>query len=293
VGKQTIQSDRFKIGLSLFWFVFTFSMVTWWWIFSLQQLDSPDFVLPPEKMHKLRRMLLWEGSFLLAFIFSGGASLLILTNRERLRNLRLRMFFSNFSHDLKTSLSRLRLRAEVLIENDKNPRLHKLMEEVNRLDLQLENSLWVARGEEQKLLTQEFSLGELLSQLRVEWPELEVHLQQDAILRADRQAVQSIFRNLFQNAWLHGKASKIDIQVQASSSQTLTLIFSDNGSGFSGSLPALGKEMLPSKETSGNGIGLYLTKFLLGRMNGQIQFETLQKGFRVLIKIPGKTEAVS
>lgn len=266
-------------------------MVTWWWIFSLHQLSSPDFQLPPEKMHKLRRMFLWEGSFLLAFVFGGGASLLVLTNRERLRNLRLRMFFSNFSHDLKTSLSRLRLRAEVFMENDQNPKLQKLIEEVNRLDLQLENSLWVARGEEQKLLTQDFALSEILSSLRNEWPELQIHLQKDCNLSADKQAVKSIFRNLIQNSWLHGKASQIDIQVEALSSHKIQLSFQDNGTGFHGHLPVLGKQILPSSLASGqgNGIGLYLTKFLLNRMNGEIKFHKVSSGFQVQVILPGQS----
>ncbi len=292
MSKLTIRSDRFKIGLSIFWFVMTFSMVTWWWIFSFQQVNSPDFALPLEKLHKVKRMLLWEGTVLLSFIFVGGSSLLILTNRERLRNLRLRMFFSNFSHDLKTSLSRMRLRAEVLIENDQNPKLQKLLEEVNRLDLQLENSLWVARGEEQKLLTQEFALGEMLSKLRLEWPELEVHLQRDAILRADRQALQSVFRNLFQNSWLHGKAKKIEIGVASLSPEILELVISDDGTEFLGSLPFLGKEILPSFDKGGNGLGLYLTQFLLGRMKGKIRFEKPLRGFSVVLQIPGKLEVI-
>lgn len=291
MGKRTFQSDRFKLGLSIFWFVFTFSMVVWWWIFSLQQLQRISSAMEIEKYLSVRRMLLWEGAILLAAIFGGGLSLLILTNRERLRNLRLRLFFSNFSHDLKTSLSRLRLRAEVLLESDSNPKLRKLMEEVNRLDLQLENSLWVARGEEQKLLHQNISLAELVSNLRVEWPELEIQLQKDAHIQADQQALKSVFRNIFQNAWLHGQATRIEIGVEPGKAQNLRLTFLDNGKGFEGDVRALGNAFLPSADRGGNGIGLYLTKSLLVRMKGRLEFSSPAKGFQAEVTIPGRLES--
>jgi signal transduction histidine kinase len=282
-----IKSDRLKLILSVFWFVFTFSMVTWWWIFSLRQLNSIAAGIPHEKYERLHWMLLWEGSILLAFIFVGGASLLFLTSRERSRNLRLRLFFSNFSHDLKTSLSRLRIRSEVIAQNNPNQELQELLNEASRLDLQLENSLWVARGEDQKLVVSMLSLSEVIGQLRVEWPELEIHLQRNAKIKADPTAIRSVLRNILQNAWLHGEATRIDIQVEKSESDNLVVSIMDNGSGFKGNLSTLGKSTLPTSERDGNGIGLYLTNLLLEKMNGKLSFESVQTGFKALLKIKG------
>ena len=285
--KSQIKSDRLKLILSVFWFVFTFSMVTWWWIFSLRQLDSLASGLPKEKYESLHWMLLWEGSILLSFIFIGGTSLLVLTSRERSRNLRLRLFFSNFSHDLKTSLSRLRIRTEVLAINNSSPDLLELLKEASRLDLQLENSLWVAKGEEQKLVMSELNLSEVIGQLRVEWPEMEIHLQRNAKILADPTAIRSVFRNLLQNAWLHGEASRIDIQVENENSDQLLLSIQDNGLGFKGNVNTLGRSTLPATEREGNGIGLYLTNLLLEKMNGKLNFEPVSQGFKALLKIKG------
>ena len=284
---KQIQSDRLKLILSVFWFVFTFSMVTWWWIFSLRQLNSIESGIPHEKYERLHWMLLWEGSILLGFIFCGGAALLILTSRERSRNLRLRFFFSNFSHDLKTSLSRLRIRTEVLAQNNQSQDLQELLKEASRLDLQLENSLWVARGEEQKLVTTELMLGDIIGQLRVEWPEMEIHLQRNAKIKADPTAIRSVFRNILQNAWLHGEATRIDIQVEKLDDELLILSVQDNGAGFKGNLASLGKATLPSTEREGNGIGLYLTNLLLEKMNGKIVFEAAKTGFLAKLKMKG------
>ncbi len=282
-----IKSDRLKLILTVFWFVFTFSMVCWWWIFSLRQLDSLATAMPKEKHDSLHWMLLWEGSILLTCIFVGGASLLILTSRERSRNLRLRLFFSNFSHDLKTSLSRLRIRTEVLALNNSSPDLQELLKEASRLDLQLENSLWVARGEEQKLLVSELNLSEVIGQLRVEWPEMEIHLQRNAKIKADPTAIRSVLRNLLQNAWLHGEATRIDILVESEKSNDLVISIQDNGSGYKGDFASLGKSTLPSTEREGNGIGLYLANLLLEKMNGKISFEVVSTGFRAVLKVKG------
>lgn len=293
MSNQTFRSDRWKLGLSIFWFIFTFSMVTWWWIFALNQLDNISVGLAPEKFHSFRRMLLWEGSILLTFIFGGGAALLILTNRERERNLRLRLFFSNFSHDLKTSLNRLRLRAEVMAQKGPNPDLQKLMDEVSRLDLQLENSLWVSKGEEQNLLIQDISLHDLISGLRTEWPEFEIHLHANAWIHGDPQALQSIFRNLLQNAWVHGQATRIDLHVEASGANRIRLTVQDNGHGFKGNLNSLGNGMLPQDGRHGNGIGLYLAQSLLKRMNAKIDFPPCEKGFCASLELQGRMAGVA
>ncbi len=288
MGHQTFRLDRWKLVLSIFWFVFTFSLVTWWFIFALEQLEHLGVGLAPEKFHSFRRMLLWEGSILLALIFGGGAALLMLTNQERLRNLRLRLFFSNFSHDLKTSLNRLRVRAEVLAQKAPSADLQKLLDEVTHLDLQLENSLWVSKGEEQTLLTQAVSLHQLLSKLRPEWPEAEIHLHENAVIQGDPQALQSVFRNLMQNSHFHGQATRIDIHVKQSAPGKISLSFVDNGKGFHGDHRSLGGGMLSKVSSKGNGIGLYLTNSLLKRMNCRLEFPPLASGFQVNIEAPGK-----
>lgn len=284
---KSVKSDRLKLLLSVFWFAITFSMVTWWWIFSLRQLNSLSAGIPHEQYERLRWMLLWEGSFLLCFIFIGGTSLLILTNRERMRNLRLRLFFSNFSHDLKTSISRLRVRTEVLAQKNSSTELQELLNEANRLDLQLENSLWVAKGEEQKLNIYDLVLADVIGQLRVEWPDLEILLKRNAKIKADTTAIRSVFRNILQNSWLHGEASKIEIQVESLNESTLRLIFSDNGKGFEGNIAELGMDTVPTSERQGNGLGLYLTKLLLEKMSGTLSFQKSSKGFQVLLELKG------
>jgi signal transduction histidine kinase len=161
------------------------------------------------------------------------------------------------------------------------------MDEVSRLDLQLENSLWVSKGEEQKLFIQEISLHQLISRLRPEWPDVEIHLRENALLKGDQQALQSVLRNLLQNARFHGNATRIEIQTEKIGDKRLAVIFQDNGQGFVGDRQNLGREMLSGDNTQSNGIGLYLTRSLLNRMNSEISFPASSSGFQARLEIPG------
>lgn len=285
MSDKTIHSAKIKLGLSLFWLLFTFSLVLWWWFVAFRQLDLLVDVLSTEKYTSMKRMLIWEGAVLVLAVFFGGLVLVVLTNRERTRNEKLRSFFSNFTHDLKTSLTRLRIRTEVLAEKNSSPEFQKLLDEASRLDLQLENSLWVARGDTQKLLKENIKLSTIIGFLRVEWPELEVKLQQDANILADGQALKSVFRNILQNSWLHGQAKRVEIKPTLEKNNWIIEI-KDDGKGFAGNYEALGAQLLQSKSQHSNGLGLFLTQDLVERMNGQMSFIKSDVGFLVKIILP-------
>ncbi len=271
-----------KTFLAIIWFVFTFSLVAWWWIFFLLKIESSS---------PTHRMFVWEGSILLGTILIGGAALVIFSYRDQKRHQRLRFFFSTFSHDIKTSIARLRLQAEVLEEDQQsnNPVLKRLVEDIRRLDLQLENSLFLATLEDSTALLQEkVSLSQLLSTLRNDFPELSLELERDALIQGDRRALISIFRNLLQNSVLHGKATEVKIAVKSLSPNSLELIIADNGQGFKGFLPKLGSEILISQDSRGNGIGLLISKRLLNRMGGNLSFESKEnEGFKSHLNIGG------
>ena len=284
VSERRLDTSRIKLGLSLFWFLFTFSLVVWWWVFSFHQLELLADVVDKTKYQSLRRMLLSEGAVLVVAVFFGGLAMVVLTARERSRNERLRNFFSNFTHDLKTSLTRLRLRTEVLAEKNSSPEFQKLLEEAGRLDLQLENSLWVARGDSQKLLQEDIKLSSIIGFLRVEWPALEVRLVKEAEVRGDGQALKSVFRNILQNAWLHGEAKRIEIAPERIGDHW-QIVITDDGKGYRGDLNILGSQLLQSESEKGNGLGLYLTHDLVRRMQGKIEYEKPEKGFRMKLML--------
>lgn len=285
MSDKGLKSARIKVGLSLVWFLFTFSMVFWWWMFSLHQLDLISEIVDAAKYTSLHRMLIWEGAVLVSAVFVGGLVLVVLTYRERRRNEQLRNFFSNYSHDLKTSLTRLRLRTEVLAEKNPSEEFQKLLEETSRLDLQLENSLWLARLDSQKLSDEKIKISSIVGSLRGEWPELEIKLHQDATVSADDLALKSVFRNIFQNAWLHGQARRVDIRPELSGKQW-TITIEDDGRGFAGDFKSLGQQFMRSRHMNGNGLGLFLTHDLVQRMQGKMTFNQVAKGFQLSLRLP-------
>lgn len=274
-----------KTLLAILWFAFTFSLVSWWWIYSLIRAQENQ---PGKGAH---RMFAWEGSILLGAILIGGVALILFSYRDQNRHERLRFFFSTFTHDIKTSIARLRLQAEVLeedLQGNNNPVMKRLIADIHKLDLQLENSLLLANLEDGKLLLQDVSLGSLFTFLRNEFPDLTIELEKEAYILGDQRALLSVFRNLLQNAVLHGKATSVRVHVLTLKNQKIELIVEDNGLGFKGDPTKLGSEILISTSARGNGIGLLLTKRLIEKMKGSLQFESKENsGFKILLFLEG------
>lgn len=273
---------HFKTTLVIVWFAFTFSLVAWWWVFFLQLLSTEQTRF---------RMIAWEGSILLTAIAIGGVGLLILSIRDEKRHRQLKVFFATFSHDIKTSIARLRLQAEVIeeeLDRNSNPIIKRLIEDIQRLDLQLENSLLLASTEKENLLSEEIQLSDLFSSLRNEFPELAIELNRDALVLGDRRALLSVFKNMLHNSVLHGKANTVKIFV-AGDSGNVTIDVKDNGLGFKGPITSLGAELLISQQPQSNGIGLLLTSRLVQAMGGKIVFSSKEnEGFVCTVRMRGQ-----
>lgn len=110
-----------------------------------------------------------------------------------------------------------------------------------------------------------------MSVIRNEWPELELSMTADAQVFGDELALRSVFRNLIQNAVMHGKATKLQLVVK-SSLQEVEIQFQANGEAFTGNLAELGRNFIQPKSSHGNGLGLYLTRFLVEKLGGRIEF---------------------
>lgn len=276
---------KIKTILAVVWFFFVVSLVGWWWVYAL------NMPVAGEEMMRKHRMFMWEGSILLAALIIGGGSLIYLSYRDEKRHEQLKTFFATFSHDIKTSITRLRLQAEVLEEDNvsqKNPVLQRLIKDISRLDLQLENSLLLSTTGSEHLLQEKMSLSKLIESLRIVWGETEFRLSQDAEVVADKRAMTSVLRNLVQNAVLHGQATVIEVSAKKSAGDRIEVQIQDNGKGFSGDVQQLGQQMVPSKNEKGSGIGLYLVRRLMKKMNGDLAFENTNSGLRATIHIQGR-----
>lgn len=249
---------KLKLLLSFLWLLFTSSMVSWWWFYGMDELTKPNSAI---NLEARKRMLFWEGSFFLFAIFIGGFFLIYYLYKDNEKNKSLRAFFSIFSHDLKTSIARLRLQADVLREEEgfnKNKTLQRIVKDINKLDIQLENSLWLAQLENIKFLKEKFLFSDLISMIKSDFPEVSIELNKDIQVIGDKRSLMCVLRNLIQNAIIHGEADTLTIKLMPDEG-VLNIEISDNGKGTN-KLPVFQSALFPhfsnSSKTSGLGLNL-------------------------------------
>src|SRR5947209_1971608 len=110
--------------------------------------------------------------------------------------------------------------------------------------------------------------------LKHQWPTIEIDVQGSFKVRADERALKTILSNLIQNALIHGKASALSFKLSDGSVQ-----FADNGKGFDGEVKNLGQIFHRPTTSSGSGLGLYIAKSLLEKMNGDLELRPDKSGF--------------
>lgn len=274
--------NRLQYVAAVAWLGLTVSLASWWLALGLGSL--------PERLH---RMFVWEGIAFISLLIAGGFALVVSIRRENRRRQALETFFVSFTHDLKTSLASVVLQAEGLREDwpagTARTALDRLMHDVLRLQIQLENSLFVAQPDG-RLLSERVSASSAVRRLADDWPELEVTTTGDADVLADARGFDTIVRNVIQNAVVHGGALRIDVRIEAGTAgEPVRLTFSDNGCGVAADvLPHLGRPFHRAGPTGGSGMGLYVSRELAERMRGGLRFTTGSgaPGFTVVLELP-------
>src|SRR3989440_11607021 len=289
--------NRIVIALVALWVLFTVTLAGWWLVFGLRELDliNQSNLENAVQLHRHYQMLLWEGGILIASLIGGGLALFYYARREQKRHQQVEEFFAAFTHDAKTALASLRLQAESLKEDlgaNPNPVLDRLLQDTVRLQLQLENSLFLVNLPTGTLLNEPVRIGQLIDALRYHWPDLRIIQKGDGVARGDSRAVQSILTNLVHNAVTHGHASEVRIITESSDSARLNLRVVDNGRGFAGDFNQLGKLFVRHARGSGSGVGLYICRQLASQMDGTLRFTTGEDGgFVGELSLPGAAEA--
>jgi len=252
----------------------------WWFVVEMHNVDRLIQVDPGSKAtyERQRRMILWEGISWEILLVAGGGTLISLVSRERRRTEQVKEFFASFSHDIKTSLASLRLQAEALEEDmagSPSSLLSRLVSDTVRLQLQLENSLYFAAQDSLSLYLQDVDFAKIVKSLQHQWPTIQLQVNgASKKLRVDERALKSVISNLIQNALVHGRAKTLKFNFVGSE-----IYFEDDGSGFKGATGELGTIFYRPTSTSGSGLGLYIAKTLLAKMDGDLHLEGRASGF--------------
>ena len=285
--------SRIVIALVGLWVVFTVTLASWWMIFGLRQLDLLNQLKleGAPQLHRYYQMLMWEGAILIASLIGGGLALFYYARREQKRHAQVEEFFAAFTHDAKTALASLRLQAESLREDlasaGPSPLLDRLLSDTVRLQLQLENSLFLVNLPRGKFFLEPLGLRDQVDAIRMHWPDLTITQSGDGTVMADARALESVLTNLVQNAVIHGNATRVAVSVKAGANGKLQISIADNGKGFVGQPERLGKLFVRHTRTSGSGVGLYIARQLVTRMRGTLSFGRAEgAGFVAELELP-------
>jgi signal transduction histidine kinase len=230
----------------------------------------------------------WEGGFFLIVLVGG---MLILTRAIRhdaeLRR-RQQNFLAAVSHEFKSPLASVRLAAETLVlrsDADGKRLGERILEDCERLLRMVDNLLDTTRLEEgrHRLVPEridlrtgiEASVAEVAERAQRHGIKIAVDVPEALVLTVDRTALESILRNLLDNAvkaCVAGPGTSIEVTA-ARANGKVELTVRDDGLGFPPEEAALmfekfyrlGDEL--RRRTPGTGLGLYLVK-RLAEMSG-------------------------
>ncbi|WP_220359373.1 ATP-binding protein [Alkalilimnicola ehrlichii] len=198
--------------------------------------------------------------------------------------------FSAISHDLKTPITRLRLRAEMLEDAEQRTRFIASLDE---LDLLVRGALASVKGMDLHENPEWIEPGALLHQLAEDLAEQggEVRVHGDApAIRVKPVAFKRCLANLLENAVFYGQCADVYLQPQAGA---LHIIIRDQGPGIPAAdiqrvfEPYVRLERSRSRHTGGTGLGLGIARHILQRHGGRLALRNHPEGgLEVSLSLP-------
>ncbi len=297
---------RFKLLVLIqgLWMTTLLVLALWWGTLLRQQGDEIASLQTqlgfPEgdvqgRLDKTLLMIEGESGAFIALILIANGILLFFFARDTRRSRSLEAFFASITHELRTPLTSIRLQAEALRDIEDNPKhtpyLNRLLEDVSRLEGQVQQTLELARIEGggglnprplrirnflQNRIVPAYSLGE--SRIKIE-----TALEESFVL-ADPSALTMIFRNLIDNAIKYSTSAPTELLFEGKSSESsYELRVIHRNSKFAGNPKRLGKLFERGTESQGAGVGLYLVGTLMKIMKGSALFLPHQGRFEVAL----------
>ena len=286
---------------ALMWLTVQLALVVWWAtvierqahsIAALETLNGAGHELIAAQAARTRVMLVGESSSFLALLLIISLLLAWLYWREHRRARSMQAFFASVTHELRTPLTSIRLQAEAIAEGEQRIEFaHRLLEDSNRLESQIDKTLELARIEGGGPLSEQSIplhawLARALAGIAAAYGErLDLRAHVDASvppMLADSGALQMIIRNLVENSVRHGGIAPVSVRLTASRRGDFVVMeYQDNGAGIVGDRTKLGRLFARGANSSGAGVGLYLVRRLMQRMRGKARFNTAPgEGYR-------------
>lgn len=193
-------------------------------------------------------------------------------------------------HDLRTPMTRMRLRAEFIPEQDRPGWLRDL-EELERI---ADSAIRLVREEvvasAQEPLRLDSLAGELVEELRELGLAIEYAGSEPVCVAAAPMALKRALRNLLVNAATHGHGAVLRI---GHDRRAATAVIEDSGPGIPNHLltqifePFFRVDPARRQSVPGAGLGLAISKEIVQRYGGSITIENrLEGGLRQTLRVP-------
>ncbi len=202
------------------------------------------------------------------------------------------LMLAAISHDLRTPITRLKLRAEYF---ENSPQYPKILADLNEMETMIDDVLAFSREDIQQEAAQKFDLFALMDALVTDMHEAGFTAkltakQQTIVFNGKMQALKRALTNLIVNAVNYG--DRADIAIQCDSHQ-IQITIDDQGPGIKESEqkqvfePFYRGDKARSDKKGGSGLGLIIARNIIENHQGSLTLMNRpQKGLRILISLP-------
>jgi signal transduction histidine kinase len=196
-------------------------------------------------------------------------------------------------HDLRTPITRMRLRAEFVEDDDDRAMWLKDIDELDRI---ADSAILLVREESGKAAPEPLRLDMLISELVEELRKLsyDVTLTRttSGVVRANRTGLSRAFRNLIINAATYGKRARVAVE---SGPSWVIVVIADDGPGIPPDMigqvfePFFRANRARTKHFDGAGLGLTIANEIVQRAGGSITIENGPlRGLLQTVKLPAE-----
>jgi signal transduction histidine kinase len=285
------------IAIQLVWVLLVILWV-YWFVGSHKAFRKlAEFYKPEVARYMVEWPVLVEGLALLLIVLVGVYVIFLYWKRQADLVEQQKNFMSQVTHELKSPLASIQLHLETIkLRNpppDKMERfLDTMLADTERLNNLINNLLLAAKLEHRVRAPHypviDFSryVTEVMEKKRAKLPEggsLTVETEEGIKVSADADRMETVFRNLFENACLYSPASpEIRVSLKKSGQRCL-LTFQDQGKGIDPKyLKNIFKMFYRVRESGenirGTGLGLYIVKSVIKEHGGKINVVSAGEG---------------
>lgn len=202
------------------------------------------------------------------------------------------------SHELRTPITKAKLRLEFMPESSEKDQLR---EDIDEIDLLISDLLEAERlnNEHAVLVEEPVFLAEFVEGVASQFESYEGGLtikvpSEDKEFLIDRLRIRLLITNLLNNAIRHGEANPIEVKLNIGDSEAVIEVI-DQGEGIAEEhLPQLSEPFYRAdssrqRNTGGFGLGLYLSRLIAEAHGGDLHISSeLGVGTHIKVKIPAR-----